>query len=503
MSFRFLFLDSDGREIRLTSRAELRRAVQVGDLSEDMLLYDAETSEWSPARTHPLVHAMLEGEEEPGGDTPASGRKAVDKINPGDISGLTLTSPESEAPDPDDEPEAEEGVEEDETVRAFRERLERERRRQESLGPGVVSDGLSMKRGDRIADLDDPNAPKQSLPRAVPVPEPPRVDSGVEPVEAAPIPKPIETTEPIEAMDMPAWSATAELPRRPAPGTRRRRARPGQSAVSRTIERGLSPQAAVLALLIGVLGWGIADALATSADPPTESGATMVGELALPEPAPEPVDEALDLSASTYVAFADMQRGMERLGQRLGVAEPPTDWLSGRYLADAATLPQVRDFWVRYGAFVDSVRVREEELFRAGYLARLRDEGVGGSTLSIRLSGALQDFRADRARREQIYRTMDALAAEALIMDQWLRETSDRIAYAGVRGGAVSLAPEIEAAPLDDETRRELDLRLNRILDALDRVTGPDPTRARAITGRIVAEPPPAQPDEPPGGDGG
>jgi len=266
--------------------------------------------------------------------------------------------------------------------------------------------------------------------------------------------------------------------------------------VSRTIERGLSPQAAILALLIGVLGWGIADAVATSADPPTESGSTMIGDLPVPENDPDPVDAALDLSASTYVAFADMQLGMERLGQRLGVAEPPTDWLSGRYLADAATLPQVRDFWVRYGAFVVSVRVREEELFRAGYLTRLRNEGGGGSTLSIRLSGALQDFRTDRTRREQIYRTMDALAAEALLLDQWLREASDQIAYAGVRDGAVSLAPEIEAAPLDDETRRELDIRLNRILDALDRVTGPDPSRARAITGRIVTEPPADPPDD-------
>jgi hypothetical protein len=497
MSFRFLFLDSDGREIRLTSRAELRRAIRVGDLGEDMLLYDAETSEWSPARTHPLVRELLEGAEEAASGSGESGRKSVDKINPGDISGLTLTSPDSGDAGSDAAEGAVKGIEEDETVRAFRERLERERQRQEALGPGAVADGLSMKRGDRIADLHDPTASADEPPRAAEptesdVPEPAPLESETEP-------PPRRASTPAEPRGTPLWSATAPARRTPAPGTRRKRARPGQSAVSRTIERGLSPQAAILALLIGVLGWGIADALATSADPPEESGSTMIGDLAVPESDPDPVDAALDLSASTYVAFADMQRGMERLGQRLGVAEPPTDWLSGRYLADAATLPQVRDFWVRYGAFVDSVRVREEELFRAGYLTRLRNEGVGGATLSIRLSGALQDFREDRARREQIYRTMDALAAEALLLDQWLREASDRIAYAGVRGGAVSLAPEIEAAPLDDETRRELDTRLNRILDALDRVTGPDPSRARAITGRIVAEPP----SDPSGNDGG
>jgi hypothetical protein len=490
MSFRFLFLDSDGREIRLSSRAELRRAVQVGDLGEDMLLYDAETSEWSPARTHPLVREMLEGAEAPDPVVPKTGRRAVDKLNPGDISGLTLTSTDSGSHDPLDHPDPEEGDEEDETVRAFRERLERERRRQESMGPGVVSDGLSMKRGDRIADLHDPNAPKKDTPRTSVEPEPAPVEPESEPVESEPSSRLPETSEPSEARGLPSWSAGAPVGRQAAPGTRRKRVRPSQSTVARTIERGLSPQAAILALLVGVLGWGIADALATSGDAPAESGSTMIGDLPVPDTDAEPVDAALDLSASTYVAFADMQRGMERLGQRLGVAEPPTDWLSGRYLADAATLPQVRDFWVRYGAFVDSVRVREEELFRAGYLTRLREEGVGGSTLSIRLSGALQDFRDDRARREQIYRTMDALAAEALLLDQWLREASDRIAYAGVRGGAVSLAPEIEAAPLDDETRWELDTRLNRILDALERVTGPDPNRARAITGRIVAEPP-------------
>ncbi len=492
MSFRFLFLDSEGREIRLTSDAELRQAVRAGDLGEDMLLYDAATSEWSPARTHPLVRELLEGEEDAEAESSGPVPGAADRLSPGDISGLTLTSPEGDG----DELEGVhvEDIDEDETVRAFRERLERERLREESLGPGAVAGGLSMKRGDRIADLHDPTSRADDAPHPPDVPTSPGQDRAVagEPDRELD-PSPLGKVESLESLDAPAWSDSGSTRSRPAPGTRRKRG--GQSAVSRTIERGISPQAAVLALLIGVLGWGIADALATSADRPAEEGSTAVGDLPVPESDPGPVDPALDLSASTYVAFADMQTGMERLGRRLGVAEPPTDWLSGRYLADAATLPAVRDFWVRYGAFVDSVRVREEELFRAGYLARLRAEGVAGSTLSIRLSGALQDFRADRARREQIYRTMDALAAEALLLDQWLRGASDRIAYAGVRGGAVSLAPEIEAAPLDEDTRRELDTRLNRILDALERVTGPDPSRARAISGRIVAEPPPDMQD--------
>ncbi len=80
---------------------------------------------------------------------------------------------------------------------------------------------------------------------------------------------------------------------------------------------------------------------------------------------------------------------------------------------------------------------------------------------------------------------MDALAEEAIALDDWLREASDRIAFAGVRGGAVSMAPEIEAAPLDEETRRQLDTRLDRVLDALERVTGPDPGRARNLTGQV------------------
>jgi len=286
-----------------------------------------------------------------------------------------------------------------------------------------------------------------------------------------------EEMEPLDVPSGPSGSWARE---------RRARPEPRPSSPSMTLPWGITPQAAILALLIGVAGWGIADALGSSSDEgaPPEPDAEVEPAAPVAQPSAD-VGSGVDIRASTYAAFSEMQDGMEALGARLGVAEPPSAWLSGRYLANADTLPAVRDFWVRYGEFVDSIRVSEEELFRSGFISRLRREGVTGSAIPIRLSGAIRDFRADSTRREEIYRSMDTLADEAIALDDWLREASDRIAFAGVRGGAVSMAPEIEAAPLDEETRRALDARLDRVLDALERVTGPDPTRARNLTGQV------------------
>lgn len=507
MSFRFLYLDSDGREINLETQADLQQAVESGDLAEDMLLYDALTSEWSPARTHPLVRLALDSAEDSGTipteasvpddaslppagsekpdepeetdeSTEAAGEKP-DTLGPGDFSGLTLTSERKAAMKGDrEDPDAPA----EETVRAFRERLERERLRQMELGPGAVDGGLSMVRGDRIADLHDPVAPDDEQPRpggsSARGKPASRRDTGREASRAAPV----TGRESPDDSAAPGGSWSRPSPPRPAASRPSDRPTPPSS----TLPWGISPQAAILALLIGVAGWGIADALGSSsgtAEAPVEVDAGVDPGAAVPE---SPDEAEFDLRASTYAAFSEMQEGMDALGARLGVAQPPAAWLSGRYLADAETLPDVRDFWIRYGEFVDSIRATEEVLFRSGFVSRLRSQGVTGSAVPIRLTGALQDFREDSTRRDEIYRSMDALAAEALTLDQWLRSASERIAFAGVRGGAVSLAPEIEAAPLDDETRRELGLRLDRVLDALERVTGPDPGRVRNLTGQVL-----------------
>ena len=178
-----------------------------------------------------------------------------------------------------------------------------------------------------------------------------------------------------------------------------------------------------------------------------------------------------------------MAIGMERIRSRLGIEAPPTSWLSGRYLSDPASAPEVLDYWSTYEAFVDSLRMSEEDLFRSGFVTRLQESGITGPVLSIRLASGLSDFRADRGRREAVYRAMEGLAEEARALDGFLRANTDRIAYAGVRAGAVSNAPGIEALPLDEATRLGLNAQLDRLFAAMDRVTGMDPSRARDLTG--------------------
>ncbi|MSR21928.1 MAG: hypothetical protein EXR91_13335 [Gemmatimonadetes bacterium] len=55
MSARFRIPTSGGQELSFASHAVFAEFVRSGDLSPDDVVYDAETREWSSARTHPVV----------------------------------------------------------------------------------------------------------------------------------------------------------------------------------------------------------------------------------------------------------------------------------------------------------------------------------------------------------------------------------------------------------------------------------------------------------------
>jgi hypothetical protein len=434
MSSRFLYTGPDGKAVQIPSTKALRVAVEAGEIDGDTLLFDSLTDVWAPAHTLSIYRLALEASAEARDDG----------------------SPESDEAPPSLGTLAVDDVELDATVDEFVRRAEREREQAAALDPAAGLD-LAVVRDETIPEIDaDATAS--------------------EPVEA-PLPRVDESG--------PASKVRRSDPRpRPHPGTDVPPPPDSGAVAPRTLtpvgNDGLR-RVALIGALIAVGGWGIADAWATSAESLPEE-ALLLGSArsGIGVDVPEGV---LVLRESARGAFEDMALGMERIRSRLGIEAPPTSWLSGRYLSDPASAPEVLDYWTTYEAFVDSLRMSEEDLFRSGFVTRLQESGITGPVLSIRLASGLSDFRADRARRESVYEAMEELAAEARELDDYLRANTDRIAYAGVRAGAVSKAPGIEAVPLDEATREGLNAQLDRLFEAMDRVTGMDPSRARDLTG--------------------
>lgn len=242
-------------------------------------------------------------------------------------------------------------------------------------------------------------------------------------------------------------------------------------------------------LLLGVGGWGIVDAWTL----PGELDAITVEHLPVVAP-PRPAGPlSAGLREAQSAAFQDMYAGLEALREELRVDEPPAVWMSGRYIARASAYPEIPGYWERYRQLVDSLRTREEDLYRSGLEARLEAQGIGGSVLSVRVSRALQEFRADGARREARYGAMEELARAALDLHDFLVRSAGRIRYAPAETGDTG-DPVLEAVPRDEETRRALLTGVDRVLAALDDVAGPDLERrrdvARAVLGEVASPPP-------------
>lgn len=273
---------------------------------------------------------------------------------------------------------------------------------------------------------------------------------------------------------LPPRSALRKSP--PAPGARSHRSR--LTPVSRLGSR----QAALVGILLAVGLWGIVEAWTAPAD---TGGSTV-------EPAPVgPLRPAGPLSTAMREvhtgAFQDMVDGMDALRRRMRIGDPPAVWMAGMYIANAAAYPEVESYWERYRTFVDTLRGREEELFRAGLEARLQDQGIQGDVLAVRVTRGMQDFRADAQRREERYAAMDALADAALALHTFLVERSGSIRYAPANADPTG-DPILEAVPLDEATRTELWARVDRLLAAVDEVAGPDPQRRRDVTGEILGQ---------------
>jgi hypothetical protein len=191
------------------------------------------------------------------------------------------------------------------------------------------------------------------------------------------------------------------------------------------------------------------------------------------------------MEATEAEAFQDMVLGMENLRRTMRVGKPPASWMGGPYLSNALGFPDVRDYWVRYLDYVDALRQSEQDLFRSGFVTRLRLQGITGPALSIRLAQALEHFEEDAPRREVTYAGMEELAIAALGLHDFLLANVERIRYAPVDQG-VNDDPVLEAVPLDADTEEALWTRIERLVQALDGVADADPLERRDVSRSVL-----------------
>jgi hypothetical protein len=416
MAVRFRIRTPGGQELSFGSLAMFTEFVRSGELAADDLVYDGETGEWAPARTHPLV---LELEAERGGDAPPSGAEERSPIVPyGDI-GLEL------APAPK-EPSR------DEAVAAFKAKMDAER--ESELDDVRPAGGLRMGEGasgllEGIGELD------------------------VLPAAAA-----RRETEPV-------WRPAVEAPTVP---TREPRERP--RARRRTPRKGGSRRMIVL-----MAGGAAIIALAYLGP---ELGARIGEWMSEVDPNPE-IARPIPDTEEALRARAEERFLASTLPLLRNVPAVPRNWLAGAYLAEPSAYPDIRAVWNGYLTAIREVRATEVERYRASYLRALDDANVRGSTRTLRLASASAAFVEQAPRREEHYTRVERLATAAIELHDDLTAIEGSISYEPAIGPRVSADPVLEAAGVDPESQAVLEALLDQVVDALHAGGfGPDESEA-------------------------
>lgn len=416
MKFRFRFVNRSGVEVEVESVEAMRECVSSGTIHEETLLYDGLTRDWAPARVHPIYRLIrdthLVDEPEPADWTPlesleSDGNSAM-ADSPSDGLEMTLLPPE-----------------EDDPLSEFWESQERAGREADLEGLSVEEEGFNFSFG---RELNSPPSSPQSPPQSPPQSSepPPTTRQSETPLarqsqsfavrQSPPVAAAGDGSEPTGLV-----AADSEIPA-PAANKLQNLDVPdwGLRWVSRAeLNRALHTpvpqrQAALMVLLAGVGGWGIAD----SWTPP------------LSEPTSEVVLLNNSWRVSTHFtaghpdvrsgAFQDMVRGMDVMRARMGVGDPPSVWLTDSYLDSPSAYPEVAEHWARYGDFVDSLHTREEDFFRSGFVTRMQRKGITGTVLSIQVAREVSAFRDNAPRRAALYVAMSELSVSALMLHDLL-----------------------------------------------------------------------------------
>lgn len=189
-----------------------------------------------------------------------------------------------------------------------------------------------------------------------------------------------------------------------------------------------------------------------------------------------------ELGLASRGALEDMIAGMDSLGAAYQLPEaPPGEWLGGYYLSHASEFHSVRQYWARYRGYIRSVKAQDAVLYRRGLEARFAELGVPRDRITVLTGVAERRFREGRLRRDSLYDAMADVAEAAVDLHDFLAENEAGIEYDPVRPGRVSREPVLEAWATSPELKTEMDARLDRILETMERVHGLKPVFTREL----------------------
>ncbi len=449
MSARFRIRTAQGQELSFASREIFAEFVRSGDLAPDDVVYDAETREWSSARTHPVVlqieleaedasRAAADDEASEGADDIALEASAEDEHLEGGSSEDELTA---EEPGPDqaadislDLAPVPQGLTPEEEAAAFVAKMEAE----------------------RASEMDHPEEPSI---------ETFMVDQASETVDGADRPSLQDAAGGGRSREVAERRERA--PARPSRGKTRKSKPPKRKKAGSGPGRKLAPFMILAVAVVAAAVYLGPDLLA-----PDEGSGNAVADTAASEPPPliPDTEEALRRRArERYLASTQaLLRDLEPI---------PDVWLHGQYLASPSDYPHVREVWESYVTTIQGVKAGDDERYRAAYLRALNDARIQGSARTLRMAAATADFKADSTARYAFYDRVEALATAAVQGHDALVDAEGTISYEPATGPRVSADPVIEAVGRNAEAQALLDRVLDGILVQLHADDGPGESR--------------------------
>jgi hypothetical protein len=445
MAVRFRIRTSQGQEVSFASHQGFEEFVRSGDLAPDDLVYDAETGEWAPARTHPLVLEIEYVREEPdppieGGQPasdeseqaqgPATGELREATEGPSDF-GLRLTEPDHASTDhaspdhvsPDhvstDGASKDPGAASEDPDPAS---TSEEASVEDQEWPAVGED-LTLDLAPSLGSLSPQEASKQFVERMESERARDHELAGGTPAEG------IRMEGSTSLADM--VHADGELAPEP-PRARRRAEAPAGTTQEEDRRPGVARRIAWVVLAAGALGavgyLGVGYATATGLFPV----ASRSSEADPVEPDPQPPSPP-PVIASTVGAVRE--RATERFltatqSALIGLEPIPDAWATGSYVSLPSEHPRVRSVWEEYRATARRLQAQSQARYRIAYGRALEDAGVRDDPDRVtRLEVGLEAFRPRAADVDAHWGRVEALAVAAIQSHDALLEAEGVIVY--------------------------------------------------------------------------
>ena len=436
MSVRFRIRTAQGQELSFASQAVFVEFIRSGELAPEDLVYDGETNEWAPARTHALV-LEIQYEEEERTEAAAAAEDEAEAPSPPTAAdlGLDLADPLAQIPEV-------EGTAWPETTDAF-------------VGAGPDDLGLDLAPPAESPSPDEASAGflrKLEAERAMDLDAPGGGSLGIRMEDSGSLADMIGKADSPTMADRPAVrpEKRASSSSSPRPAEKPKKASPGFKV-------------AIFGAVAAVLGVGAWLGAASLEEPaladPVQPTDTAPRPPAPPPPAPTIASTPEAVRARAQERFLGATQALLR-----DLPPIPDTWLSAPYFALPNDHDDVRATWQSYLDMARLVRAGDDDRYRTAYERALDEAAMRGEARTVMLATALDAFAARTAVRNAHWDRVEALAVAAIQSHVALVEIEGRVLHdaTGATGRPEGIGEGISGRDPDSQ------LRITQVIDLLD-----------------------------------